>query len=213
MWSELKSIGLWVMDGPRALLYPFDETGTKHGWLEPTARWSRSIPNRRYESWTTYRRCYGESSGKLPPAMIRRASWDIGKNKSVVKESETSRLTIASDYWTMRGEGEEFLNFVGSIEPVECPAEQSGEPYDADPTFRSYTMKWCTARCTYDLWWLTGSVNENLTECWYRCVRRLKGEISEPFDATAITERYELRPYSEFIDVPGHDIGSIIEQL
>jgi hypothetical protein len=109
-WSLAKVFGLFLLEGPRAILWPDDPTGRKE-WLECDLGLKRSQVS---EGLHEFRRVYQVPNSikhyARPAVLLRTAEWQTGADYAASKESGLLSLSLTVQHFVLEPSQELHLN-------------------------------------------------------------------------------------------------------
>jgi hypothetical protein len=196
-WSELRTIGGWIVRGPRSLVTAAEPGGGKAGWLDREMHWSRKpLAGGVHESCTIYRRFEFEGAS-LPPYAVRFARWDMTKDKEVCNAGSAQQISVVVQHYKLPQALMESINLQQERLAACAAAVFTPGPITWPDRTIAYRWDFPDLLLGQSLSWWSSSRSESLERLWHDTIPK-ETEL-EVFPG--LIERFEVETFGEYLDL------------
>jgi hypothetical protein len=205
-WTALKSIALWVIEGPRSIVSSPEPTGGPSGWVERMMHWQVHPTDGLTESRTVFRRPIYEGM-TLPPFVLRVATWDKKRDRFDSREQLVEAISLQAEHFEFNETSvaqvlaceKELASCLMEISADESVIDDSGSLTLSDAMYR---WSFPGRRITHDMSWLSSPKTSYLERLWKETLPKTNGLPR----LTGLIERFEVDPFGTYVD-------AVLEQM
>lgn len=207
-WPELKSVALWAIEGPRALVSERNPEGGEAGWVERLMHWQKHLPSGGItESRTIFRRPdYGFTT--LPAFVVRAATWNNKRDREASREQGVQQISLHVEHFEF---DESLLAQITARQPeisasVAAIVDELGGGVGNPPPGETVVYGWGIPGTwigqTLD--WISSKRTSRLEQLWKETLPAIN-----PPQLHGFFERFEVDTFGNFLDVALDEIPTV----